>query len=202
VGLEWGPLSLVSTIVELLGRNNSGSGLQSREYGRGDPLRWPSDTIYHLKLALTSPTRGSRSVGIVLSRSQATEFVCVFCCLIKVLWETKIGAMPFSLLHTSCTRPRFAVAKCGRIWNERKEKTHVYDVFNVAVLVGIQYSLLYHYLWICTGQSVLDIPPPLMAIEWTYVMYAWIIKQAVYRVLVLSSIDGALINEKHVFKCE
>jgi hypothetical protein len=39
VGLERGPLSPVSTIEELLGRNSSGSGLENREYGRGDPLR-------------------------------------------------------------------------------------------------------------------------------------------------------------------
>jgi hypothetical protein len=38
VGLERGPLSLMSTIEELLGRKSSGSGLESREYGRGDPL--------------------------------------------------------------------------------------------------------------------------------------------------------------------
>jgi hypothetical protein len=38
-GLERGPLSLVSTIEELLGSNNSGSCLENREYGRGDPLR-------------------------------------------------------------------------------------------------------------------------------------------------------------------
>jgi hypothetical protein len=37
VSLEWGQLSLVSTIEELLGRNSSGSGLEIREYGRGDP---------------------------------------------------------------------------------------------------------------------------------------------------------------------
>jgi hypothetical protein len=37
VGLERGPLSLVSTIEELLGRNSSGSGLESREYGLRDP---------------------------------------------------------------------------------------------------------------------------------------------------------------------
>jgi hypothetical protein len=37
VGLERGPLSLVSTIEELLERNSSGSGLEIREYGRGDP---------------------------------------------------------------------------------------------------------------------------------------------------------------------
>jgi hypothetical protein len=39
VSLERGPLSLVSTIEELLGRNSSGFGLENREYGRGDPLR-------------------------------------------------------------------------------------------------------------------------------------------------------------------
>jgi hypothetical protein len=39
VGLERGPLSLVSTIEELLGRNSSGSGLKIRDYGRRDPSR-------------------------------------------------------------------------------------------------------------------------------------------------------------------
>jgi hypothetical protein len=34
VGLERGPLSLVSTIEELLERKSSGSGLESLEYGR------------------------------------------------------------------------------------------------------------------------------------------------------------------------
>jgi hypothetical protein len=31
----------------------------------GVPLRWPRDTLYPQKLALTSPTSGRRSVGIV-----------------------------------------------------------------------------------------------------------------------------------------
>jgi hypothetical protein len=39
VGLERGPLILVSTTEELLGRNSSCSGLENREYGLGDPLR-------------------------------------------------------------------------------------------------------------------------------------------------------------------
>jgi hypothetical protein len=34
-----GPLTLVSTIEELLERKSSGSGLESREYGRRDPSR-------------------------------------------------------------------------------------------------------------------------------------------------------------------
>jgi hypothetical protein len=37
VGLEQGPLSLLTTIVELLDRKSSGSSLESREYGRRDP---------------------------------------------------------------------------------------------------------------------------------------------------------------------
>jgi hypothetical protein len=46
VGPEQGPLSLVSTTEELLGRNSSGSGPEIREYGRRDPLCWPRDTLY------------------------------------------------------------------------------------------------------------------------------------------------------------
>jgi hypothetical protein len=74
VGLERGQLSLVSTIEELLGRNSSGSGLESREYGRRDPSLWPRGTLYPQKLTLTSQTRGGCSVGIVRSRTQITEF--------------------------------------------------------------------------------------------------------------------------------
>jgi hypothetical protein len=39
VSLERAPLSLAYTTEELLGRNSSGSGLENREYGRGNPLR-------------------------------------------------------------------------------------------------------------------------------------------------------------------
>jgi hypothetical protein len=39
VGLERGPLSLVSTIEELLERKSSGSGLEIREYGLKDLSR-------------------------------------------------------------------------------------------------------------------------------------------------------------------
>jgi hypothetical protein len=37
VGLERGPLSLVTTTEELIGIKSSGSGLENREYGRRDP---------------------------------------------------------------------------------------------------------------------------------------------------------------------
>jgi hypothetical protein len=42
---QWGPLSLVSTTEELLGRKISGSGLESREYGLRVPSRWPPGTF-------------------------------------------------------------------------------------------------------------------------------------------------------------
>jgi hypothetical protein len=73
VGLERGPLSLVSTTEELLGRKSSGSGLQNREYGRRDPSRRPRDNLSPQKLALTLPTSSGLSVCIVRSRTQATE---------------------------------------------------------------------------------------------------------------------------------
>jgi hypothetical protein len=76
VALKRGPLSLMSTTEELLGRNSRGCGLENREYGHGDPLHWPCDTLYLQKLALTSPTCGGHSVGIVRSRTKTTEFVC------------------------------------------------------------------------------------------------------------------------------
>jgi hypothetical protein len=78
VGLELGPLSLVSTTEELLGRKSSGSGLENREYGRRDLSCWPRGTLYPQKLELTSLTSGSGSVDIVRSRTQATEFSFFF----------------------------------------------------------------------------------------------------------------------------
>jgi hypothetical protein len=50
VGLERGPLSLVSTTEELLGRKSSGSCLESREYGRKDSSRRPRGTLYPQKV--------------------------------------------------------------------------------------------------------------------------------------------------------
>jgi hypothetical protein len=65
VGLERGPLSLVSTTEKLLGRNSSDSGLESREYSHRDS-------------SLTSLTSSGRSVGIVRLRIEVTEvfFYC------------------------------------------------------------------------------------------------------------------------------
>jgi hypothetical protein len=64
VGLERCPLSLVSTIEELLGRKSSGFCLENGKYGRREQPRWPRGTLYPQKLALTSPTSDGLSVGI------------------------------------------------------------------------------------------------------------------------------------------
>jgi hypothetical protein len=62
VGLEGGPLSLVSTTEELLYRKSNGYCLENREYGCRE------------KLAITSKTSGGHSVGIVRLRTQTMEF--------------------------------------------------------------------------------------------------------------------------------
>jgi hypothetical protein len=62
VGLERGPLSLVSTTEELLGRNSSGFGLENREYDRRDSSRWPRGTLYPQKVG-TNFADKRRSLG-------------------------------------------------------------------------------------------------------------------------------------------
>jgi hypothetical protein len=56
---------------------SSGSCLENLEYGLRDPSRRPRGTLYPQKLAVTSPTSGGRSVGIVRSRTQTMEFFYV-----------------------------------------------------------------------------------------------------------------------------
>jgi hypothetical protein len=64
----------LSTTEELLERISNGSGLENREHGRRDLLRWPRGALYPKKLALTSLTSSGHSVDIVRWRPQATEF--------------------------------------------------------------------------------------------------------------------------------
>jgi hypothetical protein len=63
-------------------------GLENREYDHRDPSRWPRDTLYPQELVLTSPKSGGRSVGIVRSRTKATELLL----LLLLVWysENKI----------------------------------------------------------------------------------------------------------------
>jgi hypothetical protein len=93
-GLERGPLSLLSKTEELLGRKRSGSGLKNQDYDRRRIRRADHATpLYPQKLTLTSPS-GCRSVGIVRSRTQATEFVCLMSNV-----EDILQSVPFHFFH-------------------------------------------------------------------------------------------------------
>jgi hypothetical protein len=74
VDLERGPLSLVSATEELLGSNSSGSGLESREYGRRNSSADHVAPSIRKNLALTSLKSGGRSVGIVRLRTETMDF--------------------------------------------------------------------------------------------------------------------------------
>ena len=75
MGLERGPLSLVRSIEELLElKKKVAAPVQKTEInGRGDRCADHVTPLYPQNLALISPTGGGRSVGIVRSRTKATE---------------------------------------------------------------------------------------------------------------------------------
>jgi hypothetical protein len=84
--------------------------------GRGDPLRWPRYTpSIRKKLALTSPTGGGRSVGIVRSRTK-----CVFRSQVPTQLELDSG------LPTTCAHILYLPActyQCSWGWMELTSET-------------------------------------------------------------------------------
>jgi hypothetical protein len=73
--------------------------VELREYGRRDLSRWPRGTLYPQKLALTSPTSGGRSFGIVHSQSHATQFFFISISLIFV--GVRLTTLPPSMSRLS-----------------------------------------------------------------------------------------------------
>jgi hypothetical protein len=69
--LERGPFSLVITIVELLGRKNRRSGLESREYGRKDHTTLPLSANVGTNFAVKR-----RSLGRYSSLVNSGQGVC------------------------------------------------------------------------------------------------------------------------------
>jgi hypothetical protein len=63
MGLERGPLSLVSTTEELLNRKVAAPVYKTENTAIG--IRHADQVLYPQKLAITSSTIGGRSVGIV-----------------------------------------------------------------------------------------------------------------------------------------
>jgi hypothetical protein len=68
-------LILVQEKIKFNLNNNYISGLEDWEYGHRDPSRWPRDALHPQNLALSPPTSGGRSVGIIRSQTKATELV-------------------------------------------------------------------------------------------------------------------------------
>jgi hypothetical protein len=105
VGLERGPLSLVSTIEELLERKSIASGLENRNYGIGDPPRYYATPVYQQKLALTSQGNGGCSVGIARSRTKCTKL------LLLVIMSVSIFLYVFWIQYV-------CVPMCVKFWIE------------------------------------------------------------------------------------
>jgi hypothetical protein len=74
VGLERGPLSLVTTTEELLDRKVAAPVYKTENTAVGTRHADHVAPFIRKKLAITSPTSGGRSVGIVRSRTQTMEF--------------------------------------------------------------------------------------------------------------------------------
>jgi hypothetical protein len=140
-----------------------GSGLENQEYSRRDPLCWPHNTLYPQKLALTSPTCSGRLVGIVRSRTEATEFLFVFVCIAEVFGanlgpviaihtnysfilqrfsvQTSVQSLAISTnIHSYCTgfwcKPRFSH------WLSLQIFIHIAEVFgaNLGPVIGYLYK--------------------------------------------------------------
>jgi hypothetical protein len=88
--------------VQLRSRKSSGSGLENREYCRRDPSRRPRGTLYPQKLAETSPTSGGRSIGIVCSRTQATDLLLLLLLLLAEVRQNE-GVNAWGCVRKACT---------------------------------------------------------------------------------------------------
>jgi hypothetical protein len=119
VGLERGPLSLMRITEGLLERITAAPVWKTEINSRGDSLRWPRDTFYPLKLALSSPTSGGRSVDIVRCQTEApelkkskdgtqTRWLTIFMHLVRIIVNRNITILaettrtnPTAIYHTS-----------------------------------------------------------------------------------------------------
>jgi hypothetical protein len=155
VGLERGPLSLVSTTEELLERKSSGSGPENQEFCHRDPSRWPRSTLYAQKFALTSPTCSGHFVDIVCSRNRTTEFVSLF--LLQDLMSTPCTDSPISELYNNDMYHMRLVSSLllrhrvlGKYLNAHEEDTFMLFLITFHVRIHRLYGMLFKagpHLW-------------------------------------------------------
>jgi hypothetical protein len=101
VSLEWGPLSLVRIIEERLVRTVAALVYKTEINDRRDSLRWPRNTLYPLKLALTSPTSGGRSVGIVRWRTKSRSS-CYVLTILRAIRNSVMTMTSLALTKLVC----------------------------------------------------------------------------------------------------
>jgi hypothetical protein len=103
---------------------------------RVDPLRWPRDTLYPQKLALTSLTRGGRSVGIVCLRIKATEFsslVIVKATLWKLLSMTWVHLQSGNLAENTASESQ--MTKRGKKGTRRNSQQYLPTLYHVILII-------------------------------------------------------------------
>jgi hypothetical protein len=86
VGLERGPLSLLSTTEELLGRKSSGSGLEIRDYGR---RRSAALTTWHPLFSKVDTNFAEKRWSLGRYTTQETECFSVYLILSIVRYSTR-----------------------------------------------------------------------------------------------------------------
>jgi hypothetical protein len=130
--------------------------LESREFGRGNPLCWPCDTLYPQKLAPTSPTSGGLSVGIVRSRTRPRNlffclyiYIYIYMSTFKVSWRLVRAFKQFCRLHLRKLKDCNVDITCGRkFWYKPLRCLHVawysYEFSGRLIQVLKQYCGFHH----------------------------------------------------------
>jgi hypothetical protein len=76
--------SMLGLVFRIRTENNRTPVLKTEINGRGDPLRWPRNTLYPQKLTLTSLTSGGRSFGIVRLRTTSRGDIKQLPCFVYI----------------------------------------------------------------------------------------------------------------------